>query len=98
MSDQHCLTTFERPHCDRCQAKMLLERVLPGPIGFEHRLFECPKCNHVETVIVASDPFEPKASGWRSDVLRHAITHSIENGKLIPATTMTTRRFVRLVR
>jgi Zn finger protein HypA/HybF involved in hydrogenase expression len=40
---------------------MMLERVSPGPIGFEHRLFECPKCDHVEINVIASDPLELKA-------------------------------------
>jgi hypothetical protein len=85
MSDQHFLTTFDSPRCDRCQARMMLERVSPGPIGFEHRLFECPKCDHVVNVIVASDPFEPEAAGWRpSESGPNPITHSIQDGKLIP--------------
>ena len=53
------LTAFERPRCSRCQARMMLERVSPGPIGFERRLFECPKCDHVETSLIALDPFNP---------------------------------------
>jgi hypothetical protein len=43
---------------------MMLERVSLGPIGFEHRLFECPKCDHVEINIIASDPLKSTAAGW----------------------------------
>jgi hypothetical protein len=42
---------------------MMLERVSPGPIGFEHRVFECPKCDHMEMSVIASDPFKSKAIG-----------------------------------
>jgi hypothetical protein len=41
---------------------MMLERVSSGPIGFEHRLFECPKCDHVEISVTASDPHKSKAA------------------------------------
>ena len=61
MSDfPHSLTAFKRPHCPLCQAKMMLERVSTGPVGFEHRLFECPKCDHVENVVVALAPSNRK--------------------------------------
>jgi hypothetical protein len=43
---------------------MMLERVSSGPIGFEHRLFECPKCDHVEISVTVSDPFKSSAAGW----------------------------------
>jgi hypothetical protein len=43
---------------------MMLERVSSGPIGFEQRLFECPKCNQVEISVIASDPMNSKAAGW----------------------------------
>jgi hypothetical protein len=43
---------------------MMLERVSAGPIGFEHRLFECPKCDQVDMSVIASDPFKSKAAGW----------------------------------
>jgi hypothetical protein len=49
---------------------MMLERVSPGPIGFEHRLFECPKCYQVEISVIASDPFKSKAAGWLDGELR----------------------------
>ena len=57
-STQQFLTAIERPRCPRCQTRMMLERVSSGPIGFEHRLFECPKCDHVEISVTASDPFK----------------------------------------
>jgi hypothetical protein len=49
---------------------MMLERVSSGPIGFEHRLFECPKCDHVEISVIASDPFASQAAGWLEGELR----------------------------
>jgi hypothetical protein len=64
------VTAIERPRCSHCQARMMLERVTSGPIGFEHRLFECPKCNHVEISVIASDPLQSKAAGWLDVELR----------------------------
>jgi hypothetical protein len=64
------LTTIERPRCSRCQTRMMLERVSSGPIGFEHRLFECPKCDHVEISVISSDPFNSNAAGWLTGELR----------------------------
>jgi hypothetical protein len=77
--------SIERPRCTRCQTRMMLERVSPGPVGFEHRVFECPKCNHVEAKVIASDPFNPQAQGWLSgEPGRSVISHDIKDGKLIP--------------
>jgi hypothetical protein len=69
-SAQQFLTAIERPRCSRCQARMMLERVSSGPIGFEHRLFECPRCDQVETRVVASDPLKSNAVGWLAGELR----------------------------
>jgi len=63
-SSPQSLTATERICCSHCQSPMLLERISPGPIGFEQRLFECPKCNHVEISVIASDPFKSNAAGW----------------------------------
>jgi hypothetical protein len=64
------LTTIERSHCSRCHARMMLERISSGPIGFEHRLFECPKCDHVEISVIAPDPFKSGVVGWFAGELR----------------------------
>ena len=69
-SPQQFLTAIERHRCSRCQTRMMLERVSPGPIGFEKRLFECPKCDHVEITVIASDPFKSNAAGWLAGELR----------------------------
>jgi hypothetical protein len=69
-SSQQLLDAIERPFCPRCQARMLLERISSGPIGFEQRLFECPKCDHVEIDVIASDPFNSRAEGWLAGELR----------------------------
>ena len=63
-SSSQSLTAIERFRCSHCQTRMMLERISPGPIGFEQRLFECPRCNHVEISVIASDPFNSKAAGW----------------------------------
>lgn len=64
------LTAIERPRCPRCQTRMMLEPVSAGPVDFEQRVFECPNCNHVETSVIASDPFNSKAAGWIAGELR----------------------------
>jgi hypothetical protein len=69
-SHQQFLTAIERPRCSRCQTRMMLERVSAGPIGFERRLFECPRCDQVEMRITASDPLKSKAAGWLTGELR----------------------------
>jgi hypothetical protein len=69
-STSQFLTAIERPRCPRCQTQMMLERVSSGPIGFEHRLFECPKCDHVEISVIASDPFNSNSAGWLAGGLR----------------------------
>ena len=66
-SSPQLLTAVERLRCSRCQTRMMLERVSPGPIGFERRLFECPKCDHVEISVIASVPFESRAASWLSE-------------------------------
>ena len=69
-SPQQFLTAIERIRCSRCQTRMMLERVSAGPIGLEQRLFECPKCDHVEISIIASDPLKSKVAGWLAGELR----------------------------
>jgi hypothetical protein len=69
-SPQQFLTAIERPRCSRCQTRMMLERVSAGPIGFEHRLFECPKCDQVEIRAIESDPLKSKVTGWLAGELR----------------------------
>ncbi len=61
------LTSIERPRCSRCTSRMMLARISPGPMTFEHRRFECPKCNYVLNQIVASDPMQ---SAWLAGELR----------------------------
>ena len=64
------LTDIERARCSRCQTRMMLERVSAGPIGFERRLFECPKCDQVEIRVIASDPLNAKVAGRLAGELR----------------------------
>lgn len=79
-------TKNERPRCSHCQRRMIIESASPGPVGFEHRLFECPKCKQTKTIVAASDPFKSKAAGWLSGELGSgpAVSHEIKNGRLIP--------------
>jgi len=58
------LSSLERPLCPRCQTRMELVRIMPGPAGFELRNFECDKCERVVTVTAASDPMRSAAIGW----------------------------------
>jgi hypothetical protein len=41
-----------RPECPECTAQMYLARIELEKPGFDLRTFECPRCQHVETVVV----------------------------------------------
>jgi len=49
---------------------MKLVRIGPGRVGFEHRQFECPKCNSVQNEVVANDPMKSAYVGWFAGELR----------------------------
>ena len=58
------LTAIERSSCPRCQNRMMLARIMPGPKGFDLRNFECDKCDHVVTVTIPTDPMNSDVTGW----------------------------------
>ena len=65
------LGAIKRLRCPRCRARMKLISVSPGPAGHDQRRFECPKCDHAETRVAASDPMKSRAAGWlRGDLKR----------------------------
>jgi hypothetical protein len=43
---------------------MVLARISVGPVGFEHRTFDCSICDCVEEIVVAVDPRRTGAAGW----------------------------------
>ena len=58
------LLAIERLRCPKCQTRMMLARISPGPTGYELRTFDCSKCDHVEQIIMALDPMKSEAVGW----------------------------------
>jgi hypothetical protein len=64
---------------------MVTAEVCSGPEGFERRTFECLKCGHTESQILACDPLKSNAVGWLSGELgRPAVTHDIRDGVMRP--------------
>ena len=63
-------TAIERQRCSHCTSRMKLVRIGPGRVGFEHRQFECPKCNSVQNEVVANDPMKSAYVGWFAGELR----------------------------
>lgn len=41
------LAAIERPACPKCQARMLLVRIVPAFVGTDLHTFECAACTHV---------------------------------------------------
>jgi hypothetical protein len=58
------LLAIQRLRCPKCQVRMKLSNIAPGPKGFELRTFDCSNCDHVEKVIIASDPIKSGYVGW----------------------------------
>ena len=49
---------------------MMLAGIMPGPSGYDFRTFECEKCGHADTELVARDPMKSGAQKWIAGELR----------------------------
>jgi hypothetical protein len=58
------LVRIERPRCAKCNERMHLTRIMPGPKGHDLRNFECDKCDQVVTLTVVTDPMKSSAMRW----------------------------------
>jgi hypothetical protein len=54
-------TAIQPPRCPKCLSRLLFERIVTGPSGFDLHTFGCATCDHVHKVIVASDPLKSKS-------------------------------------
>jgi hypothetical protein len=57
------LIPIERPRCPKCQGRMMLARIEPGPAHSDLRTFECPKCQHIHKVLGDRDPYHSPSLG-----------------------------------
>jgi hypothetical protein len=64
---------------------MVTADISAGPEGFERRTFECMKCGHAESIVIACDPLKSNAVGWLSgEPGRNAVTHEIHDRRMCP--------------
>jgi hypothetical protein len=55
---KHIDVYIHRPACPKCHTHMILARIMPASVmGFDLRMFECPKCDYAHQVIVENDAF-----------------------------------------
>jgi hypothetical protein len=64
------LLPIERPRCPKCQGRMMLARIEPGPAHSDLRTFECPKCGHVRKALVEDPLLTSANSGWIAGELK----------------------------
>jgi hypothetical protein len=64
------LLPIRRPGCPKCEDRMMLVGIAPGPEGLEFRTFECRKCDHSFTNAVAKDPMNTVAACWVAGELK----------------------------
>ena len=65
-----CLIPIRRPGCPKCERRMMLVGIAPGPERLELRTFECRKCDHSFTNAVVKDPMNTVSAGWIADELK----------------------------
>ena len=68
-SSEPSLLPIERPLCPKCQGRLMLARIEPGPNGADLRTFECPNCEHVPQTLV-EDPMKSGNAGWINSALK----------------------------
>jgi hypothetical protein len=50
-----CLLPIPRPGCPKCECRMMLLGIVPGPEGSEVRKFRCRSCGHAFTNAAVQD-------------------------------------------
>jgi hypothetical protein len=60
------MAQLQQVACPNCQSEMSLGLIMPGPLGYDFRTFECPLCAHqVKTAVKLGDPMDSKmAANW----------------------------------
>ena len=43
---------YDRPRCPKCAKQMYLAHMEPNQPGFDLRTFECPSCEHSESIVI----------------------------------------------
>jgi hypothetical protein len=43
---------IERPPCPNCGRQMRIARIVPDMADYDKRSFECPECQHDQTLVV----------------------------------------------
>jgi hypothetical protein len=68
-SSEPSLLPIERPLCPKCQGRLMLARIEPGPNGAALRTFECPNCEYVPQTLV-ENPMKSGNAGWINSALK----------------------------
>jgi ssDNA-binding Zn-finger/Zn-ribbon topoisomerase 1 len=55
--------------CPKCQGRMMLAGIEPGPAGSDLRTFECLKCEYVLRTMV-EEPKKSDKAGWQDSELK----------------------------
>lgn len=64
------LVPLLRPRCPKCESRMMLASITPGPEGFDLRSFECRRCDHSYITAIARDPMNAVSAGWIASELK----------------------------
>ena len=59
-----------RPRCPKCDGRMMLANIAPGPKGFDLRSFQCKRCDQSYTTTIARDPMNVVSAGWVASELK----------------------------
>ena len=68
-SSEPSLLPIERPLCPKCQGRLMLARIEPGPNGADLRSIECPNCEYVAQTLV-ENPMKSGNAGWINSALK----------------------------
>ena len=69
------LLPIDRPRCPKCQGRMMLSRIEPGPAHSDFLTFGCPKCEHVQKMVVG-DPMKAVGGGLLSQNKGARVSHA----------------------